>query len=548
MPTVVLPRLAPLLLALVLLASGIATPALARQATPAAGIDRADATPAHLDAAALAEFDAYVAGLLAELGVPGASVAVVQGGETVFARGYGVREAGGTSPVTADTLMMVGSNTKSMTAVMAATLVDGGFVTWDTPVAALLPGFRLSDPVLAERITLADAFCACTGLPRRDVELIANFNDLDPESLVASLERIPITAPFGERFQYSNQLFAVGGYAAARAAGAPPDDLLAGYRLAMRQRLLDPLGMARSTFAVDEVLSTGDYALPHAATLDGETAPVRLLADEAFVTAVAPAGALWSTAREMADYVRMQLADGVAPSGQWVVSEDNLARTRQPRVEVEPGEGETPPLLASATTGYAMGWATGTWHGQPLLSHSGGTLGFVSEVAFLPEADLGVVILTNGGALAGPFAYAVQFRLFELAFGLEPEFGPLLTELIEQGAAQLAAALADIGPVDPAAVAPFVGRYANPDLGEVELRLEEGRFVLDVGELASELLVLGDGDVYLFADPPLAGAPITIALSEREAGERELVLTSFEDEEPVTSVLAPVDAAATPPP
>src|SRR5215212_1622635 len=176
-------------------------------------------------------------------------------------------------------------------------------------------------------------------------------------------------------------MYAIGGYAAAVAAGAAPTDLYGGYQLAMWQRLLAPMGMQRSTFALDEVLASGDYALPHAANLDGQLHPVSPLVDERFTTSVAPAGALWSSAREMARYLQTELADGLAPDGTRVVSVENLERTRAPRVAT-PAEPGLPPLFAETGDHYAMGWVTGTYHGQPIINHSGGTLGFASEVAF----------------------------------------------------------------------------------------------------------------------------------------------------------------------
>ena len=123
--------------------------------------------------------------------------------------------------------MMIGSVTKSMTSTMAATVVDDGWLSWDTPLVELLPDFAVADPQLTPRLTVADAFCACTGLARRDLELIFHFNDLTPDRLIAQVAELPLTAPYGQAFQYSNQMYALGGYAAAAAAGAAPNDLYA---------------------------------------------------------------------------------------------------------------------------------------------------------------------------------------------------------------------------------------------------------------------------------------------------------------------------------
>jgi CubicO group peptidase (beta-lactamase class C family) len=173
--------------ALLVLLSAPLSATAARQSTPAAGTPAslAGVVPLPLAGARLAEFESYVGSMLEKTGVPGAAVAVVQGGEVVYQQGFGVRALGGDAPVTPDTLMMVGSVTKPMTATMAATLVDNGKLAWDTLVVDLLPAFAVADPDLTRRLTVRDAFCACTGLPERDPELIFNAGSLTPERLVA---------------------------------------------------------------------------------------------------------------------------------------------------------------------------------------------------------------------------------------------------------------------------------------------------------------------------------------------------------------------------
>jgi hypothetical protein len=254
----------------------------------------------------------------------------------------------------------------------------------------------------------------------------------------------------------------------------------------------------------------------------------------------------------MARFVQTMLADGVAPDGTRVVSAENLGRTRAPRMAI-PAEPGLPPLLAETHQHYGMGWLSGAYHGQPVVSDNGATLGFASEIAFLPEADLGVVILTNGGARAGFLAYAVQFRLLELLFGQPPEFDAMLAQAVEAQAAQAAQLKAQLGQVDPAAVDPFLGRYTNPALGDVALRLEGERLVFDAGELRSELRPMSDeaGQVvaYLFADAPLTGIPIPVTLRQDADGRPEVVV-AIEGDDTATYVFTRTDAgaAATPAP
>ena len=185
-------RRAPLVLTvlLALVVAGPATMAQVETPVPAlapprsqshrhASADLAGVAPLPLTGERRTAFEAYVAEAIDRLGVPGASMAVVQGGEVVYLQGFGVRQIGGPDPVTPDTLMMIGSVTKAMTSTMAATVVDDGWLSWETPVVDLLPDFAVADPERTPRLTVADAFCACTGLPRRDPEIIFNFDSTD---------------------------------------------------------------------------------------------------------------------------------------------------------------------------------------------------------------------------------------------------------------------------------------------------------------------------------------------------------------------------------
>jgi CubicO group peptidase (beta-lactamase class C family) len=541
-----------LILVVILLAAMSAAPVRGQTPGPATSqasgsADLTRVTPLPLAGDRQASFTAYITDMLAMTNVPGAAVAVVQNGEVVYQQGFGVRELDGSDPVTPETLMMIGSITKSMTATMAATVVDEGEVTWESPVVDLLPSFALADPELTRRLSLRDAFCACTGLPTRDLELIFNSDQLPPERLITSVVDLPLTAPLGEQFQYSNQMFGIGGYAAAAAAEPAESDLLAAYVTAMRQRLLVPLGMDRSTFALDEVLATDDYAQPHGLDLAGAYHPARLEDDERYVLSVAPAGALWSNATEMASYIQMELAGGIAPDGTRVVSEENLETTWQTQVAMRAlAAPDVPPEMATMAQGYALGWVVGDYHGQRLLSHSGGTFGFSAQAALLPDAGLGLVILTNGVS-ADFFKLAVQYRLFELVFDQPATVDPLVSEAIAASAQQSAELQGLLGDVDPAA--PYLGRYSHDVLGEVEIAMGDGTLILDAGGFRAEFQPLRDAALeettYLTSDLPLTGVA-TMTFSD-EGGRPVMTFTDPSTGEAyVFTSVDGVGAAATP--
>ncbi len=517
-------------------ATQVATPEGVTSATPeitegeALVPDLTGVAPLTLTGDRLTRFEVHTEVTLAELGIPGASVAVVQDGEIVFAHGFGVREQGRPEPVTANTLLRIGSVAKSFSSLLAATLVDAGKLDWDTPLVDLLPEFAVEDPALTPKLTIADAFSAATGLPRRDWEIIFNGDEHTAEGIVASIAQLPLTTPYGTTFQYNNQLVAAGGYAAAVADNGSGDDLLRSYEIALRSRVLDPIGMVGTTLSIDEVLASGDYATPHGAGLAGDLQPLPLLDDTVWLESIAPSGALWSNATEMARYLQTELGRGLNPDGIRVVSATNLERTWQPGIGLPAATG-LPSELADAAGHYGLGWVLGTYGGQRLVWHSGGSLGFTSLATFLPDAGLGVVTLTNGSGLASSlFTSSVQFQLLEVLFDLPAMFDWKLIPLIAQDDQARSDLLERLGQVDSTAVAGHLGSYANADLGALTLLMADGQLLLADGQLRFALRpLLDEADMvsaYVPVDPPFAGVPPQLSVTlQHHDGQPQMILT-----------------------
>ena len=458
--------------------------------------------------AVISDLESFINDGLTQFGIPGAAVAIVQGSEVVYSNGFGVTEQGGETPITPQTQMMIGSTGKSLSTMLMGTLVDAGEMNWDTPVIDVLPEFAVSDPGLTESFTLRNLVCACTGVPRRDFELFFNAHELSAEAIVQSLATFEFFTDFGEAFQYSNQLVATGGYAAAAADGSDFGNLFDGYRQSLQEKVLTPIGMVNTTLSFAEVRDRRRYAVPHSLGLDGTYEPLPLEFEEILVP-VAPAGAHWSTLEDMTRYLLTELAVGVAPDGVRVVSEENLRETWQPQVAV------------SADTDYGLGWLISNYKGLQLINHGGNTLGFTSSFGFLPEVELGVVVLSNSQG-ANYFTESVRARLLELLFDQAPEADANMQFASEQLQRQFedVARLQDA--VDPAAVKSHLGTYNNAALGTLELRMDGDRLIADAGEFAVPLLPFEEEDDpdtlagYLATEAPIAG--LLFELTENEAG------------------------------
>jgi CubicO group peptidase (beta-lactamase class C family) len=481
--------------------------------------DLTDVAPLPINATITDELERFINQWMPKFKIPGSAVAIVQNGKVVYSKGFGVRNEQG-DPITAQTYMMIGSTGKSLSTLMMATLVDDGKMAWDTPVVAIYPQFAVKDPALSQKITMRNLVCACTGVPRRDLELILNSSELSAEEIVASLRDFDFFTDFGETFQYSNQMVATGGYIAALAAGGEQDDLYAPYVAALQERVLDPVGMKRTTVSFEAVVADDDYATPHGLNYKNEYVPIALDLEKVLVPAT-PAGAHWSTLEDMSKYLIMQLNDGVTANGMRVVSAENLNETRKPQVKI------------SDRASYGLGWMVTDYKGQPVIDHGGNTLGFTSEFQFLPKAQFGIIVLTNAQA-SNYFSGAVSERLLELVFQQEGEVEKsldfTLTQIKESGA-QLEKQM--LPQLDVSSVTPYLSDYHNDALGQMSLTLIDGALYVDFGEFSSGLLAKNDNkgefEGYMLTDPPLSGW-LLLTLEEDEAKQPIIVMRAGVEE------------------
>jgi CubicO group peptidase (beta-lactamase class C family) len=466
--------------------------------------------PKPVDAQITSQWEAYVRDAMQRASVPGVEVAVVQNGKVVYMNTFGVKELGKPDPVTPDTLMMIGSVTKSMTTLMMATLVDDGKLSWDTPAVQLYPSFAVADPQLTRQITIRNLVCNCSGVPRRDLELSFHGNQITPQELIGSLRTYQFFTTFGEAFQYSNQMVATGGYIAAIAGSGDSTHLLEGYEAQMQQRVFDPIGMPNSTFSFDKVQSSGNFSLPHTTHVSGQMGPIPL-DDEKVYLPGAPAGALWSNVKDMSRYLITQLNDGISPDGKQVVSAKNLNVTRTPQVQ------------ASATASYGLGWGIDQYKGAQLIWHNGDAGGFTSDMSFMPKAQLGIIVISNSSA-GVIFNTAIRNRLLELAFGQPMEYDATFSYRLaaEQKSFQaLAASLQNH--LDWTAIAPFLGGYHNDALGDITLANQNDKLVLRAGGYTNELLETTQKGTYFISDGVLAGVPLVFT---QDASGKPLVVVA----------------------
>jgi CubicO group peptidase (beta-lactamase class C family) len=425
-----------------------------------------------LDQARISELGRFVEQGQKVLGVPGVSLGVVQDGKVVFAGGFGVKELGGTEKPDGDTLFMIASNTKAMTTLLLAKLVDEHRITWDTPVTKLLPSFKLGDAATTQSVLVKHLICACTGMPRQDLEWIFDYGKMTPESTMALLGTMQPTSKFGELFQYSNLMAAAAGYTGAHVIH-PEMELGAAYDSAMQSNVFDPLGMKETTFNMKRALSS-NHAGSHSPDADGKTAKAVTAINDAIIPA-RPAGGAWSSVNDMLKYVSLELAEGKLPDGTTYISKEPLLERRAPQVSI--GKDVT----------YGMGLMVDTTYGAPVVHHGGDLVGYHSDMMWLPQQNVGLVILTN----ADPgwlLRDRIRRKLLELLFDGHPEAEALLNADAKSFYADLAAErkLMTI-PADANESAKLAKHYANASLGTIAVSTSGAATIFDFGEWKSEV-------------------------------------------------------------
>src|SRR5262249_19036730 len=157
-----------------------------------------------LDAARIAALTKFVEDAEQVTGVPGVAFGLIQHGKVIYTGGVGVRQLGKPARVDGKTKFMIASNTKALTTLMLGKLVDAKKLTWDTAAASLLPSFKLGDADTTSKVQVKHLICACTGMPRQDLEWLFQFGGMTPAKAMEALGGMQPTSKFGELYQYSN--------------------------------------------------------------------------------------------------------------------------------------------------------------------------------------------------------------------------------------------------------------------------------------------------------------------------------------------------------
>lgn len=385
--------------------------------------------------------DPIVDEALAKYNVPGVAIGIVQNGEVVLAKGYGFRDVAQQLPVTPDTLFCLGSCTKAFTSALVGHFVQEGKMNWDDPIVKYIPEFHWP-----AQITLRDTLAHRTGLPRHDA-LWFYFN-LRRSDLIGLLPKLETVCGLREKIFYNNFMYSVAAIATERVSGRSWEDEMGNF-------ILDHFGMLDSLPSIDQIENQEDRSLGYA-EINGKIKHIPYHP----IPVVTPGGGIVSNVSDMTKWLQYQLSDDPL-----VKEMHKLQIANNPPVQLDPH---------TINLGYGLGWFINQYRGHSLISHGGIIDGFYAEVALLPKQKIGLVILANSSSNGHHFIHALRNTIMDQLLGVQD------TDWLQGPPPIEAVAHPLFHPTHP--LESYVGTYAHPAYGPVEVQLKGDRLVMTFGK------------------------------------------------------------------
>lgn len=432
---------------------------------------------------AVAKLDGLAEELMRKSGIPGMAVAVVHGGKTVYAKGFGVKDVKSGNRVDADTVFQLASVSKSLSGTVVAQQVGVNAIDWDTPIVEKLPWFALSDPVVTGMVTVGDMFSHRSGLPDHAGDMVEDLG-YDRRQVLERLRQLPLD-PFRISYAYTNFGMTAGAEAVAVSARKSWEDLA-------DEVMFRPLGMGSTSYRFADYEGRPNRAVGHI-RVDGMYEPL-YVRDPGAESA---AGGASSSVNDMTRWLAMMLGDGRYQDEQ-IVDEKALLPAVTPQIVSSRG---TEPAMRSGFYGYGFN-VSATSAARMELSHSGAfELGAGTNFVILPSADVAIVALTNASPVGVPEALNAQFADLVQFGEIRQDWYALYQGLISPMADPVGSLVGKQPPANPAPAAPlasYVGTYQNDYWGPARVTEKDGKLQLALGSKLNVPLNHWDGNVFTY--------------------------------------------------
>ena len=418
----------------------------------------------------LKKLDKYILEAQKKWNIPGMAIAIVKDNKVIFSKGYGIREYGKKDKITDESLFAIASNSKAFTSAALSILVDEGKISWDDPVRKYLPWFKLYSPYVSENITIRDLLCHRAGFKTFAGDLIWYGTTHSRKEIIERARYIEPTYGFRAHYGYSNIMFLTAGEIIPAVTGKSWDEFI-------KERFLTPLEMKTTNTSIREFKKDGNIAMPHHIEIGKKPIVVEYVNWDN----IAPAGAINSNVKEMANWIKMQLNNGNYKEKQILSSKQiRIMRTAQTSNSISNWSEQTFP--SKHFSAYGLGWDLYDYHGSKIVNHGGGAEGMISKVVLVPEETFGFVILTNS---INYLPSALSYYILDNYFGKEEKdwstlyYGFYEGSYKRQKEAEAKAELERVKNTKPSLnLDDYAGKYRSKMYGDVDIKLENGKLVL----------------------------------------------------------------------
>lgn len=403
----------------------------------------------------------------------GIAVAVIQDGEVIHSKGYGIASASSGEKVNENTLFAIASNSKSFTAAALAILVDEGKLDWNDKVIKYIPEFKMYDSYVTENFNIIDLLThrSGLGLGAGDLLFFPDGSDFGMADVLNSFQYQKPSSAFRTKFDYDNLLYVVAGEVVSRISGMTWAEFV-------ELRIMKPLGMKRSAGIFQSLNDKSNLALPHS-TAKGEIKELATyLKNDGSLGA---AGGIYSSIDDMSKWLLLQLNEGKYGAN----LSEQLFSTKSQQMMWRPHTNmnfDTKPTdtYKSHFRAYGLGWFMSDRNGYITIEHTGGLPGMLSSTLVIPELNAAVVVLTNA-APGGYGFWSIRAEIMDLLLGVKrkdwiSEMKGRIENSESKGDSVVNAvwAVASKSKTDHLDLNNFVGHYKDNWFGKVEISLKEG--------------------------------------------------------------------------
>lgn len=352
----------------------------------------------HAQKIQLDSLNSFINQVIKDFEVTGISVGIVQNDSIIYSKGFGLREIGKDLKVNDRTIFGIGSISKSFTALTLGLLVDEGKISWDDRVKDYLPYFELYDPYVSEKFTIRDLLIHRSGLKDISGGTLWYHSDYSRVDIIKRLKYLKPVSSYREKSAYQNVMYVVASEIVKKVSGMSWDDFL-------KLRVFDKLKMTNSTSLSKEREANINLAQPH--IWDDDFKKVAIKQEKG--DNLGPGGFIYSSAKDMNNYMKLLLKDGVFKNDT-IVSKKIIDEIFKPQTLFQISS----PPFGNEFSSYGLGWWLTPWNGHKIIEHSGGIDGMSAQLFMIKDLNIGVVILTN--VSKEPASFLIKAKLLELIF------------------------------------------------------------------------------------------------------------------------------------